>query len=132
MPVAPHKVVIIVDRKLGRQIVDVARRFHTWVVESSINTPVIQCMWAEDVGGEVGRVGPGITSFEATESETSEDLCARMAAEVDEHHGEFAQEPPWSEIEVIGAIPSPRLRAVFTEIGATAFVATAGGFVCTR
>jgi hypothetical protein len=55
-----------------------------------------------------------------------------MAAEVDEHHGEFAQEPPWSEIEVVGATLSPKLRTVFTEIGATEFASTAGGFVCKR
>jgi hypothetical protein len=59
-------------------------------------------------------------------------MCARIAGDVDEHHGEFADDPPWSEIAVYGAALDERLRAVFAELGATDFELLDDGFVCRR
>ncbi len=129
----PYKVGLVVDRRFGARISAVARSFHVWVVESQENTPVIQEVWrSERSEPESDPLGRGVTSFGASEQESPEEICARIVGDVDEHHNEFAHDPPWSEIEVFGVKLSPRLQDVFMEIGATAFEGTPNGFIGRR
>lgn len=133
MSIQSYRVGLVVDRNLGDQIPELARSFHVWAVESPINTAVIQRFWeTERSEPDMDPLGPGITSFKASEAESAEEMCARIAGEVDEHHGEFAHDPPWSEIAVYGVTLSKRLREVFTQLGATAFAPTQKGFICRR
>lgn len=124
MPMPPHKVGIVVDPGFGDRVAELARVFHVWVVESRENTPIIQSVWKS------GAVG--VTSFAAFEGESHEAMCARIAGDVNEHHGAFSHDPPWSEIEVFGAKLTSTLRHVFEELGATACTPTQEGFVCRR
>ena len=128
-----YKVGLVVDRDFGDRIPELARSFHVWVVESPSNTPVISRFWETECL-ELGAdpLGPGITSFKASEGEAAQEMCARIAGEIDEHHGELAHDPPWLEIAVYGATLDNRLREVFKELGATRFASTREGFICRR
>ncbi|RKG88136.1 hypothetical protein D7W82_11470 [Corallococcus sp. CA049B] len=133
MPMPPHKVGIVVDQGCGDRVAELARVFHVWVVKSRENTPVIQSVWKSGLVDEaVDPLSVGVTSFAAIEGESPEAMCARIAGTVDEHHGEFSHDPPWSEIEVFGVKLTPTLRHVFEELGATACTPTQQGFVCRR
>jgi hypothetical protein len=128
-----YKIGLVVDRKFGERLSELARSFHVWAVESPDNTPVIQRVWEIECSGiAADPLGPGITSFEASELESPEDMCARIASDLDEHHGEFAHDPPWSEIEVFGVKLSVGLQDVFEDFGATVFEPTHDGFICRR
>lgn len=129
----PYRVVLVVDRNAGDRIPELARAFHVWVVESPINTPAIQRFWLpQRTAPEADPLGPGITSFKASEAESTEEICARIAADVDEHHGEYAHDPRWSEIAVYGTSLSKRLQETLAQLGATEFEMTQEGFVCRR
>jgi hypothetical protein len=133
MSTQSYRVGLVVDRNFGDRISDVAKSFHVWAVESPINTPVIRQFWDAERGKpEEDPFGSGITSFKASEVETAEEMCTRIAGDIDEHHGEFAHDPPWSEIAVYGVTLNERLREVFAELGATEFEPTSGGFICRR
>jgi hypothetical protein len=128
-----YKVGIVVDRNYGDRILELASSFHLWAVESPSNTPTIQRFWAiAHPEPDADPLGPGITSFKAPETESAEEMCARIAGDIDEHHGEFAHDPPWSEIAVYGVTLNGRLRDVFAELGATEFAPTQDGFICRR
>ncbi len=129
-----NKVGIVVDRNFGSRIPELARLFHVWVVESPRNTPVIQQFWetTERASPEADPFEDGITSFEAEEMESAQEMCERIAEDVDNHHGEFAHDPPWSEIEVYGVSLDEHLRKVFEELGATLISPTSDGFICRR
>jgi hypothetical protein len=131
--VQPYKVGIVVDRSFGEEIPELAHSFHVWAVESPINTPAIHEFWEmEYMDPGADPLGPGITSFEASEGESTEEMCARIARDVDEHHGEFAHDPPWSEIEVYGVKLSGCLEDVFVQLGAAEFELSKKGFICRR
>ena len=133
MSLFPRKVGLVVDRNFGHRIAPLARSFHVWIIESPGNTPFIKQFW--DSEQQVAGCDPltvGITPFAADDKESSEEACARIAGDVDEHHGEFAQDPPWSEIEVFGIKLNTTLREVFQAIGATTFESTQDGFICRR
>ncbi|NNC19208.1 hypothetical protein HRD49_17350 [Corallococcus exiguus] len=133
MPMPPHKVGIVVDQGFGDRVAELARAFHVWVVESRENTPVIQGVWKSGLGDAAADpLAVGVTSFAALEGESPEAMCARIAGDVAEHHGEFAHDPPWSEMEVFGVKLTSTLRHVFEELEATACIPTPEGFVCRR
>lgn len=126
-----YRVGLVVDRRFGDRILKLFRHFHLWVVRSPINSPAIAKAWAAS-GPSDDQLEQGVTSFLAGETETPHQMCERIAETIDEHHGEFAHDPPWSEIEVFGAFLTERLREVFRELGATSFVPTEHGFVARR
>jgi len=128
-----HRVAIVVDRAFGFRLAALAANRHVWIVESPTNIPAIRQVWDGTASGdEEDPLGPGVTSFAAKESESTEAMCARVADDVAEHHGEQGHDPPWSELEIVGVPLSARLRQAFEEIGATWVQPTAEGFVCRR
>jgi hypothetical protein len=133
MSVSRHKVGLVVDREFGDRMVDLARSFHLWVVESPTNSGVVRRIWnAEARSHDDDALGSGVTSFEASESESPEEMSVRISGDLDEHHGEFAHDPPWSEIEVYGATLTESVKQAFRAIGATVFERTRDGFRCVR
>lgn len=133
MPMSPHKVGLVVDPGFGDRVAELARTFHVWVVESRENTPAIQRVWKSGlVEAAADPLAVGVTSFVALEGESPEAMCARIAGDVDVHHGEFSHDPPWTEIEVFGVKLTATLRHVFDELEATACTPTQKGFVCRR
>jgi hypothetical protein len=51
---------------------------------------------------------------------------------VEDHHGEFHHEPPWSEIDVFGVELTDELEKAFGDLGVTEFERVEGGFKCRR
>ena len=128
-----HKVGLVVDRSFGERIVELARSFHVWVVESPANVPFVRRFWESQLADSgPDPLASGITSFVAGEHEMPADICARIAETVDQHHGEFAHDPPWTELEVFGVELDSALQEVFKDLGATTFEPTPEGFVCRR
>lgn len=131
--VGVHRVAIVVDRDFGAALSALASQYHVWIVESPQNAPAIRAAWAaETLDASVDPLGPGVTAFEDSSHETAAESCRRIASEVDEHHGELAHEPPWSEIRVVGVPLDPELEAIFRGIGAVQFRRLPDGFVCYR
>jgi hypothetical protein len=127
------KVGLIVDRNFGPRIARLAQSFHVWAIESPANTRFIREFWkSESQTSERYPLATGITSFVAGDNESPEQACARIAGDVNQHHGEFAHDLPWSELQVFGVELSEIVREVFKEIGATTFEPTSDGFICRR
>jgi hypothetical protein len=127
---AVRNVAVVVDRAFSDRLSELARLRHVWVVESPTNTAAIRDIWQ----GMSAESCPqsGVTSFEDDANQSAEELCADIVGVVDEHHGEFSSDPPWSEIDVFGVALTPALRTVFEGIGSSGFESTTDGFVCRR
>ena len=128
-----YKVGIVVNRSFGDRIVKLAKQFHLWVIESPVNLPVIQSIWHEELPDTTeSPLAAGVTAFAGLEDESSEEVCARIVPDVDEHHGEYSHDPSWTEIEVFGAAISHSLETIFRELGVTQFEVTDDGFIFKR
>lgn len=134
MNASPHRVGIVLDPEFGKQLSQLARQLHIWVVDSDTNGPAIRDFWANEPTSEEtdDPIATGITSFAAIPGETREDTCVRLLDTVDDHHGDYAHDPPWSEIEIHGLTLTPRLESLFTDFGAEEFTSTASGFIVRR
>lgn len=128
-----HLVAIVVDPHYGDALKALAGSHHVWVVRSLANDRATWSVWSVGVSGaEDDPMGPGATLFDAIPGESRESMCERIALEVQEHHGEFGHDPPWSEIRVIGVSVDPNLEELFRDIGAQSVVVSEDGFTCRR
>jgi hypothetical protein len=113
----PYRVAIVVDRQFGPQLGDLAGRLHVWVCDSPANRPAAEAIWRARGDGEYD-IESGATLFNCAPDEAVEDALVDIIGTVDEHHGKYSHDPPWSVIEVIGCNPSPRVQAAFAALGA--------------
>ncbi len=72
-----------------------------------------------------------MTVFNATAG-TPEQLLVRVFPTVYEHHGEYSQDPPLDEVEVLGVAPSADVRAALNSYGFSSVVVSVNGFVASR
>jgi hypothetical protein len=113
----PYRVAIVVDREFGPQLDALAKRLHVWICDSPINRPAVEAIWRAR-GDRKYDIESGATIFNCAPDQPVEDALVNIIGAVDEHHGEYSHEPPWSVMEVIGCAPTPRVRSAFAEFGA--------------
>lgn len=126
-----YRVVLVVDEHFGRALLDVARNAYVWIVQSPDNDPWAKSAW-ENLPALEDPLVRGVTSFERYKTESTESLIVRILDMIDEHHGEFAHDPEWSEIDVIGGGPTGPILQASQAYGTTQCITTAVGFRLVR
>lgn len=127
-----YRIALVVDDFFGARLLDLARERYVWVVDSTCNAPWIQRSWAASPADVEDPLLLGISSFSRYLNENDDDLIVRLLEMIDEHHGEFAHDPPWSEIEVLGARQSERIAEAAQLFGVDRIEETETGFRMVR
>lgn len=70
----------------------------------------------------------GVTTFQASSDDSAESDLISMLGTIDEHHGQYAADPPYSLLEVIGCLPSEMVRDALAELGFHVISSTSEGF----
>lgn len=73
----------------------------------------------------------GVPLFGADKA-SPEDEVVSIFETVQEHHGEHSHDPPLNEVEILGAEPTPAVRAEFSAFGFADIVPSERGFVASR
>ena len=55
----------------------------------------------------------GVTTFKFNAADTPEQICLAVLDDVDLHHGESSHYPPWSVLEVVGALRPQKSKQHF-------------------
>jgi hypothetical protein len=119
-------IAIVVDPHFGERLAELAERMPVWIVDTPANRSAAERVWRSAAGGERGP--REVTTFRADPAGTRADWIVAIAAEVDLHHGEWSEDPPYAAIEVVGADPTDPLRAALGAYGLTVVERTADGF----
>lgn len=109
---SPYKVRVVVDRTFGERLASLPAGEPVWVIDSPINTPVAHRLWRER--NDENHL-TGITTFKPGASLSSEDGAAALLGTIEDHHGEYSADPPYSILEIIGCADSQRLRSALAE-----------------
>lgn len=88
-----------------------------------------QKVWAQDSEHSLDH---GVTTMDASGYTTREGLFSRMLNAVDEHHGEWSHEPPWTSVHVYGIQASDAIVHALAAYGATDIQHKCDHFVATR
>jgi hypothetical protein len=125
-----YSIAIVVERDFGDELVELAKRLHVWVCSTPENRPHVE----RARGAQPARpsIEHGVTTFNVSDTDSPEEMLVGILDTVDIHHGEYSHSPPWSELEVYGASPTPAVRAALAEFGVRAFSGTKRGFHCSR
>ena len=128
----PFRLLVVLDGATGERLRGLLAEYdYAWVVESEKNMPIIRRLWAEEKGDSRSAT-PGVTSFAVKATETPEEALCQIACLLEDHHGEFAQEHPWTEICVLGARLTEDIEEAFRDLGATDFWPSPEGFLIVR
>jgi hypothetical protein len=121
MQLSRSKVHVIVAPDYGERLTGLPLGEPAWVADSPPNKSVLQRMWSQQ--------REGITSFQIAPTATPEDWLVSILDEVELHHGEYSQSPPYSALRVVGAALSRRLQEELESYGFKQFEDAPGGFL---
>jgi len=124
-----YRVFVVVDREYGERLSELARTGPVWVVDTPNNRAAAQKIWAVDANRSHLN---GVTTFKTGEDCSPEDTLINELDTIDLHHGTYSANPPYTVLEVIGAVMSERLKTELSAFGFDEFEATAEGFCAVR
>ena len=122
-------VAIVVDPEFSERLLPLAREMNVWIADTPVNRPSAELFWSSNVDDSSRRT---VTTFKVKLGEAGEHWCRAILPQVDLHHGEYSQSPPYSVVDVFGARLTPELRDVFAEYGFANCAERSGGFRATR
>jgi hypothetical protein len=125
---SPYRVRIVVDSMFGDRLAELPADEPVWIINSPVNTPVAQRLWTERPDHNHLTA---ITTFRAASGNEEDDLLCILGT-VDEHHGQYSADPPYSEIEVIGCCASEQIIAALSELGFVLTSSIPEGFHASR
>ena len=110
---------VVVDPCFGERLAALPSEEPVWIVQSPLNTPVAQRLWQEGWGA--------LTCFQPGGEASGESDLIQMLGTIDLHHGVSD-----SSLEVIGCLPSERVRAALAEFDLTVISVISEGFFAKR
>jgi hypothetical protein len=125
----PYRVFVVVDRNYGQELAELAQAGPVWIVDTPPNRIIAQQIWAAHPNRNHLE---GVTTFKFAVDGSSEDIFINELGTIDEHHGTYSANPPYTIIEVIGTGISNKIRNELAVFGFDQFEPTARGFRAIR
>ncbi|MGA2981236.1 MAG: hypothetical protein ABSD76_16725 [Terriglobales bacterium] len=126
---APYRVFVVLDREYGERLSELAAKGPVWIVDAPENRAEAQKLWAAHPSRS--RLD-GVTTFKAADDCSREETLIKELDTIDEHHGAYSADPPYTVLEVVGADVSERIKGELARFGFNEFQATPNGFRAVR
>ncbi|HEY5958767.1 MAG TPA: hypothetical protein VIV60_19535 [Polyangiaceae bacterium] len=111
-----YRIAMVVDERFGSKVLDLAQTVYVWIIESAENDRWAKLAWEAPQRCDDPLLC-GVSTFKREPEEKLDALIVRVLDMIDEHHGEFAHDPEWSEIDVYGACTSTEIEAAAADYG---------------
>jgi hypothetical protein len=124
----PQRVAVVLDPEFGDKLMELATSVHVWAVDSQANKAAADryVRGLKDRNPCEGEIKLTLTIF------SREELDSGFLETLEDHHGEYAQDPPWSEIEVFGGSLVKSTQELLEEWGFRDFEQTHQGFLAKK
>jgi len=128
-----HRVAVVLDRNFGEALVALARRVHVWIVESPANTRWARQIWQErDRASDSDPLASGVTCFASEPRHSAQAAFLSILETVDDHHGGYAHEPGWTELEIYDLECTAEIASELKGYGVERIEARGKGFIAFR
>ena len=124
-----YRVFVVLDREYGERLSELSLTGPVWIVDTPLNRATAQRVWAVHPSG---THLDGVTTFKTGDDCSPEDTLINELDTIDLHHGTCSANPPYTVLEVIGAVLSERLKTELSQFGFDDFQATTEGFRAAR
>jgi hypothetical protein len=108
-----EQVILVVDRLYGARVGELSAAAAVWLVDSIANHPFLSALKKKFTPEASGS----LTWFADDPTISSAELAARKIATLEDHHGEYSQNPAYSRLRVIGASLEPVLLSAIEDCG---------------
>jgi hypothetical protein len=125
----PYRVFVVLDRNYGQRLAELAEAGPVWIVDTPGNCAVAQQIWVANPNHSHLE---GVTTFKFVEDSLCEDILLNELDTIDDHHGTYSANPPYTIIEVIGTGIGDTVKAKLAEFGFDQFEPTLQGFRAIR
>lgn len=130
LPMAdPHRVFVVLDGEYGQRLEKLVLAGPVWIVDTSVDRTVAERVWAADPNRSHLK---GVTTFKFEAGRSREDVLIGELDTIDEHHGTYSANPPYTILEVIGTEISDRIEQKLAGFGFDEFAPTQAGFRAIR
>ena len=126
----PYVVAVVWDAEFGERLLDVAARFDTWVVPSSINRATVESVWR--TAQESPPATRELTIWSRPKSADELQDWLSILFDIENHHGEHAHQPPVTVLEIFGGELTAAAKTALGEYGYRTLELTPSGFRATR
>lgn len=126
-----YRITLVLDEHCGPRLIELVRSSYVWAVQSAENGSWAKRIWSEPMTSADPELF-GLSTFARLSDETLQEMVVRVLDLIDEHHGEYAHSPAWSEIEVIGAAPTAQVAEAARGYGVDTIEQTPEGFCLKR
>jgi hypothetical protein len=116
-------VVMIFDPEYGDRLIDLAKKHTVWVIGSETNRAAAKRIHTKGI-----HIASIVTIWSSAFSPNTEEDWLSKIDDVERHHGDFAQSPPVSIIEVVGLSVSEAAKMAFRKFDYLDFESTPFGF----
>jgi hypothetical protein len=125
---AEYGVFVVVDRKYGERLCELARQGAVWIIDTPVNRAAAVKARAERP--KASHLD-GVTTFDSLATSPESSFLDQMSM-IDLHHGPYSADPPYTAIEIIGASLTERVKAELGHYGFDRFCSTPTGFRAVR
>jgi hypothetical protein len=132
VPEGAYTVGLVVDPEFGARLGAQAARMPVWIADTPANRAAAAALRREAPASVPHTAAGAVTTFRVASEESPAEWALRALGDVDLHHGQYSHAPPYGALEVVGAEPTPDLRAALAEYGLTEIEPRPGGFLASR
>jgi len=118
----------VLDPEFGSRLFAVAEAHPVWIVDSPVNRPAIEGVWAQR---RQDRVAREVNVFRAIDGLSPADHVSALLRSIDSAHGKGVQHPPYRALMVEGASADDALSSALRSRGMSVTRTTATGFRAT-
>ena len=124
-----NKVILVLEPAYGNRLVPLASTGHVWVIDTPENRVAASGHWAQR---PEHKVEYGVTTFKSSGDATRLEMCLGILGTIGLHHGEYASNPPYSVLEVVGLPLTDEAQSAVEDFGFRSFESTTEGFRAAR
>jgi hypothetical protein len=128
-PALPYRVFVVLDREYGERLSELAGKGPVWVVDNPLNRAEAQKLWAAYPNRSHLD---GVTTFKTLDNCSPEETLINELDTIEEHHGIYSADPPYTVLEVIGTAATERIKAELARFSFNRFEASPNGFRAMR
>src|SRR5262249_40944792 len=125
-----YRIGVVLDETFGDKLLELSQTMHVWVCDSEPNRRAAERIWAEETPDKAWLESGG-TSVQYDPNDIARSLFDVIRL-VEEHHGEYAHDPPWTTLEVFGASPNRNLIDALQDLGVRRVETTETGLIAFR
>jgi hypothetical protein len=123
-----YRVFVVLDREYGKRLSEPAAKGPVWIVDSPVNRAEAEQLWS---ARPTYTHLDAVTTFKSDCSSPEETLINELDT-IDEHHGNYSADPPYTILEVIGTTATEKVKAKLGRFGFNEFEPIPNGFRAVR